>query len=153
MATDGKLVPTENKEPRSFVDRWKIVYQRALEQLWEDVKKWSEVEEERQKTLKDPSMIAAHTNLQTNWIKQSAVDRIDRYYQDLRNTIARKEILRRAPEGALYWAVDMNGVTICSHYPDGLQAAYGPEVVLRFYVDIDTYLSVEPPRLPKVEPV
>ena len=62
--------------------------------------------------------------------------------------LPRKEILRRAPEGALYWAVDKNGVTICFHYPEGLQAAYGPEVVLRFYVDIDTYLSVEPPRLP-----
>ena len=87
-------------------------------------------------------MIAAYKNLQTNWIKQSAVDRTDRYYQDLRDTVARKEILRRGPEGALYWA------TICSHYPEGLQAAYGPEVVLRFYVNIDTYLSVEPPRLP-----
>ena len=80
-------------------------------------------------------MIAAHKNLQTNWIKQSAVDRTDRYYQDLRDTIARKEILRHAPEGTLYWTVDKNGVTICFHYPEGLQAAYGPEAVLRFYVD------------------
>lgn len=89
------------------------------------------------KQLNDPSMIAARKNLQANWIKQSAVDR------NLRHTIVRKEIPRRAPEGALCWAVDKNGVTIYFHYPEGLQAEYG-----RFYVDIDTYLSVEPPRLP-----
>lgn len=137
---------TADKESKTKVD-WRVIYNRALERLWDDIEGWNALEAESAARKTDVEFLKTLGTLRQSW--PGNYNQTDRYRERRRGRFAAgQNLLYMMPEDTILWLVDKNGKTFGFHHPTAIQEAYGDEAVKRIFSNIETYFSVEPPRLP-----